>query len=153
MEKQQNRQKLNEAKLKFAVAIGYFSHTNFFLNVLIAALVSVLAGVFSVGISNTFYPLIIGNYVHMIYLFLVYSFFELLIKYFLYSFSFQQVLKSRGFMLLPNQILLFYGLEFLFDVEFTGFLSVIGFVMMFRIISGGVNYILNSIKKYFSKEV
>jgi hypothetical protein len=56
-------------------------------------------------------------------------------------------------MLLPNEILLFYGLQFLFDVEFTGFLSVIGFVMMFRIISGGVNYILNSIKKYFSKEV
>ena len=30
MEKQQNRQQLNEAKLKFAVAISYFSHTNFF---------------------------------------------------------------------------------------------------------------------------
>ena len=39
MEKQQNRQKFNEAKLKFAVIIGYFNHHNF-LNVFMAAILS-----------------------------------------------------------------------------------------------------------------
>ena len=153
MEKQQNRQKFNEAKLKFAVIIGYFNHHNFFLNVSMAAILSLLAGVVIVGISNTFYPLLTGNYIHMIYMFLIFSVLELLIKYFFYKVSFQSVLKSRGIMLFPNQVLLFFALEIFFDLKFTSFLAIFGFVLLFSFIRSGVSYIFISIKKYFSKEV
>lgn len=153
MENQNNKQKFNEAKLKFAVAIGYFNHASVFLNFIITIIISLVAGLVLVGFSSKFFPLIIGNHIHFVYVFLIFAAVELIIKYLLYVFSFGAVIKSKGLMLLPYHLIIFYILEMFLDFQFRSILAIFVFVLLFGFIRNGINYTFSRIKLYFSNEV
>ncbi|MGI6787285.1 MAG: hypothetical protein ACOX5X_01870 [Acholeplasmataceae bacterium] len=153
MENRENKQKFKEAKIKFAVAIGYFNHASVFLNVIITTLITVLAGMATIGLTNTLYPLIVGNYVHMIFMLLFFAIFELVLRYTLYVFSFKTILRTKGVLLLPYNLISIFILVFFLEIQFTSFFAIFIFVILFSIIRSGVNYIFYSIQRYFSKEV
>lgn len=167
MEEREKQQKIKEAeqtikktkkeirafKLKFATAIGYFRHSNILLNALVTVFISVLAGIVTIGLSNTAIPLIEGNYAHMIYLLMIFSVLELVTRYLFFIFFYKAIIRLKGVLLFPYNIIYLYLLEAYLDVEFKNFFTVFGFVLLFSLIRSGILYILDRLKGNFSNEV
>lgn len=152
MNNQNKKRNLNQIKLQFAVAIGYFHHANLFLNILSTIIINLLAGVILVGFSASLLPLISGNYVHFIYFFLIFTIGELIIRYALYSFAFNAIVKTRGILLFPYYLILFYLAESFVNVEFVSFIAIFLFTFLYALTRGGIRYLYSYLKSLFAKK-
>lgn len=151
MENQKKKIDLKQMKIQIAIHMGYFNHRNHILNILATFIINVFAGVVLVGFTNSLMPLLVGNYIHMIIFFAAFTIGELFIKYLMYAINFGAVVRTKGFFLLPYQILVFYTLVVFFDIQFTSFISLILFTLLFSSAKSAVRFVYRRIQNYFVK--
>ncbi len=142
----------NAFKKWLLVQIRYFNHVNIFLNIIATTIINVVTGVVVVGFSNSLVPLITGNYLHFVYMFLIFAVVDLLIRYILYVFIFGGIIRTRGLLLIPYYLITFYTLEMFLEVEFISIFAIFGFTLLFYIIRSWVSYVYGWVISMFRKK-
>lgn len=151
MENKNNKPNPNTFKLWLLVHLRYFCHANIILNILATTVVNLIAGLVVVGFSSLLFPLILGNHLHFIYMFLIFSVVDILIRYLLYATAFQGILKTRGFLMFPYYLITFYTIEIFLDLKFVSFISIFLFSILFYIVRSWVSYVYLKIISLFKK--
>lgn len=151
MKSNNKKRNLKQAKIQFAVQIGFFNHTNIIINVFMTFIINVLAGVVAVGLLNSIIPLIAGNYLHILYLFIIFTIGELIVKYIFYSINFSMVLRARGMLMFPYYLLIFYTTEMFLDIQFVSLISIFMFALLYSMFRFIVTIVYIKLMSYTKK--